>query len=89
MDVDTARHHVAAAGIDQLGLAIGLDIGGALKDHPVLDQQILTIFTLRIDQHTVFDQPFHPHPLAHPIASNSKAPPAKDGALATLATAGR
>ena len=59
MDVDATRHHVAAAGIDHLGFAIGLDIGGARADHPVLDQQILTIFTLRIDQHTVFDQPFH------------------------------
>ena len=34
MDVDTARHHVAAAGIDQLGLAIGLDSGGALRITP-------------------------------------------------------
>ena len=89
VDVDAARHHVAAAGIDQLGLTIGLDSGGPRADHPVIDQQVLTIFTLCIDQHAVLDQPFHPHPLAHPIASNSKAPPAKDGALATLATAGR
>ncbi|MGL6356814.1 hypothetical protein ACSZNK_01910 [Aeromonas hydrophila] len=89
MDVDATRHHIATAGIDHRGLAIGLDIGGPSADHSVFDQQILTIFTLCIHQHTVFDQPFHPHPLAHQLASNSKAPPAKDGALATLATAGR
>ncbi|VXC70239.1 hypothetical protein YERSI8AC_130210 [Enterobacterales bacterium 8AC] len=59
VNINAAGHYVAAGGINNLAVGPWLNVGCALANDPILDQQILSVLPVAIYQNAVFNQPLH------------------------------